>query len=164
MAQTNNSDEILRESTRVNGIVALSTQANYDIPKWHNTVFNEYKPQGMSFEAILGLAQEETLLQFYGINNINELNSTKTLQDRADLDMLKLLSSDDPEFYVSNADTPYSLPVNTNQALHHPLHAKALIDKAEEVSAPYKVLIPQMEIDNTNGESMLNFILRKLKN
>lgn len=164
MAQINHSEEILRESTRVNGIVALSTQANYDIPEWHNTVFNEYKPQGLSFEAILKLAREQTILQFYGIENIDELNSMEILQNRTDLDMLQLISNDDPEFYVSNADTPYSLPINTDQALHHPLHAKALIDKAEEVNLTYKALIPQMNIDNTNGESMLNFILRKLKN
>lgn len=162
LALANNSDEILRESTRVNAIVALATQANYDIPEWHNTVFEEYQALGLSFEAILALAQEETLLQFYGISNISELNSAEILQDRSDLDMLELLSSDDPEFYVSNTDVPYSLPTNTDQVLHHPLHAKALIDKAEESNTPYKALIPQMNIDNTNGESMLNFILRKL--
>lgn len=164
LAQTDSSDEILRESTRVNGIVALSTQANYDIPEWHNTVFQEYQSQGMSFEAILGLAKEETLLQFYGIDNINELNSVEILQDRSDLDILQLITNDDPEFYVSNADTPYTFPINVDQALHHPLHAKALIDKAEEINNSYKALIPQMNIDNTNGESMLDFIFRKLEN
>lgn len=164
LAETNSNDEILRESTRINGVIALATQANYDIPEWHNTVFKEYQPQGMSFEAILALAQEETLLQFYGIENISELNSIETLQDRSNLDILQLISNDDPEFYVSNADVPYSLPINADQALHHPLHAKALIDKANEVNLSYKALIPQMNIDNTNGESMLNFILRKLNN
>ena len=160
----NNSDETLRESTRVNGVVALETQANYDIPEWHNSVFKEYQPQGLSFEAILNLAREETLLQFYGINDISELNSTEIQQDRDDLDILKLMSTDDPEFYVSNADTPYTFPTNVDQTLHHPLHAKALIDKAEENNLTYKALIPQMNIDNTNGESMFNFILRKLNN
>lgn len=164
LAQINHSDVVFRESTRINGIVALSTQANYDIPEWHNTIFKEYQPQGMSFEAILGLAQEETLLQFYGIDNISELNSSQILQDRSNLDMLELITSDDPEFYVSNADTPYSLPTNADQVLHHPLHAKAIIDKATEVNLSYKALIPQMNIDNTNGESMLDFILRKLNN
>src|SRR5690606_36772025 len=91
MAEPNSSDPILRESTRVSGIVALSTQATYDVTKWHQTVFHEYEPQGMEFSTIVQLVGESTLLKFYGMSHINDLSSNRVQEDIAKLDMLQLL-------------------------------------------------------------------------
>jgi len=139
-----------------------STQSSYDVVEWHNSTFYEYQSQGLDFEAILNLAGEQTLLNFYGINNLSELNSPEIQAIRVRLDMLGLLSSDDPEILVSNADVPYTYPENNADLLHHPLHAKAILDNATQNNVVCKAYIPQMGIDNTNGESILEFIIRKI--
>lgn len=162
MALDNSSDPILLESTRVQGIVGLSTQSSYDVVEWHNSTFYEYQSEGLDFEAILNLAGEQTLLNFYGINNLSELNSPEIQAIRVRLDMLGLLSSDDPEILVSNADVPYTYPENNADLLHHPLHAKTILDNATQNNVVCKAYIPQMGIDNTNGESILEFIIRKI--
>ncbi len=46
--------------------------------------------------------------------------------------MLKLMSSDDPEIYVENVKQAYSIPTALVPLQHHPLHAKALMDRAKE--------------------------------
>src|SRR5690606_7418028 len=56
MADQESPDPVLKESTRVNGIVALLTQANYDILEWHNDVFKEYQQEGVDQEYILKVA------------------------------------------------------------------------------------------------------------
>jgi len=124
MAQVNASDQTLNESTRVNGLVCLSTQSSYDVLEWHNSTFKEYAPQGMNFDVILNLVGEATFLKFYGVNTMAELNTVAIQQDREKLDMLNLLTNDDPEFLVSNSDEHYTFPVNNAALLHHPLHAK----------------------------------------
>jgi len=72
------------------------------------------------------------------------------------------MTSDAPEFYLSNTINEYVYPTNNGQLLHHPLHSKALMDKALEVCIPSVVHLPSMGIDIRNDESVIDFILRKL--
>jgi len=163
MAHKEASDPVLKESTRVQGVVGLSMQATYDVMEWHQTVFKEYEAQGMNYEAILNLVGEETVLSFYGVTSSDELESEAVKQIRSKVDFLNLLTPDDPEVYVSNSDVPYTYPTDNASVLHHPLHAKALMDKAIIENIPFKAYIPQMGIDHTNGENIAEFMLRKLK-
>ena len=162
MADVNNTDPILRETTRIQGIVATSTQSSYDVLEWHNSTFAEYQSLGLNFDTILNLVGEQTLLQFYGVNTMSELNTTETQQDRVKLDMLSLLSSDDPEFYLSNSNNPYIYPTTNTHILHHPLHSKTLMDKATVENVSTVVYLPSMNIDTRNGESIFDFIIRKI--
>jgi len=164
MALVNSTDMVLKESTRVQGAVALSTQSSYDVAEWHNSTFFEYQNAGMDFDLLLNLVGEQTFLNFFGIDDISDLNTPIVQNKRTRLDMLGLLSSDDPEIFVSNTDVPYTFPTNNGDVLHHPLHAKAILDKATEENVICKAYIPQMGIDNTNGENMPEFILRILSN
>ncbi len=162
MADKNADDEILRESTRVNGVVAIETQANYDMAEWPKTTFYEYESQGMNLDTILSMTGEQVLYLFYGIQNLSELNNPAVKARMEKVDMLKLLSSGDPDFYVANLSVPYTFPTNSVEVFHHPLHAKVLIDKAISVSVNYLAFLPKMNINHTNGKTIDDFVIEKI--
>ena len=162
MADASANDKVLRESTRVKGVVAAETQASYDILEWHSSVFYEYQPQGFSFETVKDLASEEVIMLFYGVNSMDELNSPKVTSDRQKLDFLNFLTADDPEILLDNSLVPYEFPTDNASFLHHPLHSKVIMDKATEVNVPTRVYLPTMGINTTLNEGMIDFVVRKL--
>lgn len=162
MADPNSSDPILKESTRIKAIVASNTQATYDLLRWPTEVFSEYQTAGLSSDSMLSIATMETFLQFYGIKDTSALSTPKMIDYRAKVNMLGFITSDDPEIYLASAGIPYTFPANKGNLLHHPLHAKAIMDRASQFNVKCKALIPEMGINTTNGESTFNFVVRKL--
>jgi hypothetical protein len=131
--------------------------------EWHNNVFKGYQSQGLDQKYILRLGTEKRVLGFYGFKNINEINSKAAKAYRDKLNMLKVMSSDDPELYVENVSIPYKMPTKLGELEHHPLHAKALMDRASETHLKGSFYIPKMNIDNRKGEDREEFIVRVLK-
>ena len=135
MADPSNEDPVLRQSTRVTALIAIATQATYDIGKWKTVVFEEYGIDLLSLADALGLAQ--TLLDFYGITDIDDFESPEILAYRAEVDMLDLMDAEDPPFYVQNdlepAVGPESTPLSVNLAFHHANHALVLAEQADEI-------------------------------
>lgn len=163
MADPNSLDPILRESTRVKGLVANNTQATYDLLSWPTAVFAEYAPLGLDRDSMYKIATIETVLQFYGIKDTAEL-STSTMNDyRTKVDMLNFISADDPEIYLASDGIPYSFPNIKGNLIHHPLHAKAIMNKANLTGVACKAYIPNMGINTTNNETAHDFLVRKLK-
>ena len=162
MKSTNSEDSISLESTRVQGLVCNSTQANYDLLNWSETIFSEYKSQGLTSDSLITLIGKNYVLRLYGIDSLAELTTPKLEEERARLDYLNALSVDDPEIYLISTQEPYSFPTNDSEVLHHPLHAKAIMDKANSVNVPTKVHLPKMGIDTRDNESIVEFILRKI--
>lgn len=162
MAINETADQILKESTRVQGVFCTETQSSYDVLEWHNSTFHEYQSLGLDFDTIKELVTEETLFRFYGVNSIAGLNSTAVQQSRVKLDMLNLMTNDDPEFFVSNSNNKYIYPTTSDELLHHPLHSKALMDKSVLTGVKAKFYIPSMDIDTRNGENIADFIIRKI--
>ena len=162
MADSNSSDPVLKESTRVKGVVAGETQGTYDIAEWHNTIFYQYQAQGFTYQTVKNLVTEPLLKLFIGVNNLNDINTPEVLAKRQKCDYLNHLSSDDPEMHLDNSSINYTFPADNNSLLHHPLHAKILKDRAGFVNVPCKANIPKMSIDTRNGENMLDFVIRKV--
>ncbi len=162
MAEPNSADLVLRESTRVKGVVAGETQGTYDIVNWHNTIFYQYQQQGFSYETVKNLVTEPLLKLFMGVNNLNDVNTPEIIAKRQKCDFLAKLTSDDPEMHLDNSSINYTIPADNNSVLHHPLHAKILKDRAGFVNVPCKANIPKMNIDTRNGENMLDFVIRKV--
>ncbi|HLO55503.1 MAG TPA: alpha/beta hydrolase [Saprospiraceae bacterium] len=142
MKDLNSNDLIMQQTTRVNAIAALNTQATYDLRKWHSAVFNSGL-QEINVYNILGSSK----LKSYCLvpSNITQVVDrraaiTSYLGSSVDykgntginIDMLNLMTKNDPPFWVEN-DRPY-WTVNggmfLNEMNHHPLHSEALIDKA----------------------------------
>ncbi|MEJ7823280.1 MAG: alpha/beta hydrolase [Chitinophagaceae bacterium] len=162
MADKKNIDPVLRESTRLKGMVAIETQANYDILDWHNSVFSEYNSKGLDQKSVMRLGTAERMATFFGFKNLNDADSKASKEVRDKLNMLKLMSSDDPEIYVENVKQAYAVPTALVPLQHHPLHAKALMDRAKETHVKGTFNIPAMNIDTRNGENIEGFITRVL--
>lgn len=163
MADRRNPDPVLRESTRVKGVVAVETQATYDFLNWHNYVYKEYLGKGMSQKFILDMGTPERILTAYGFKSFADTATAIGKERRKSLNMLGLMSKDDPEVYAENLKRPYRMPANLVEVQHSPLHVKALMDRANQVGMKASFHAPQMNIDTRNGEEAADFILRLIK-
>lgn len=156
MADVTNADPILRESTRLTAAGHLTSQCSYDPVQMQNI----FAPAGIDFFAIPGVAT--SLLSDFGLDSLNQLyTDPKVIAQRHELDMLGWMSTDDPEFYVSNGN-PNTTPTMRSEAIHHPLQAKALDDKATAIGLAHVTNIPSMNIYAVNNETISQFMIRKL--
>jgi len=158
MADPDSEDPVLRQPTRVNAMVAIATQATYDIGKWKTVVFEEYGLDLLAVADALGLSQ--MLLDFYGITDIDDFESPAILEYRARVDMLGLMDAEDPPFYVQNDLEPATVPFSVNLAFHHANHALVLAEQADDIGLENVAYIPALMIEDPSGEDALGFALR----
>ena len=149
---------VLRQSTRVTALIAIATQATYDIGKWTTVVFEEYRLNLLELADALGLAQ--ALLDFYGITDIDDFESPEILEYRARVDMLDLMDAEDPPFYVDNFLEPAAPPLTPDLAFHHANHALVLADRADELGIENVAYMQALGIEDPSGEDSLDFALR----
>ena len=106
---------------------------------------------------------EGRLLGFYGISELDQFESPEIIEYRRRVDMLELLTPDDPPIFVRNKNQPDELPVKVNILFHHAAHAVAIADRADEVGVEYVLYAPVLGIEDPSGESEVDFALRLLK-
>ncbi|PIB34041.1 hypothetical protein BFP72_00645 [Reichenbachiella sp. 5M10] len=162
MGNPNHLDPVLRQSTRVSGIIATETQATYDIINWDKLIFTPYQDQGLDYSYIASVIGLTRIQQYLGISSLAQYSPHEVKRLSQELDILSLMSSDDPELYVSNDKIRNQLPTTTSELYHHPLHALALKLHADQSEINSQFYIPKLRIDTRRGESMEGFILRKL--
>lgn len=161
MADRGNPDPVLRQSTRVRAVIALASQATYDIGKWSTVVFEEYELDLLMLADALNLSQR--LLDFYAIRDIEDFDSPEILEYRARVDMLDLMDENDPPFYVQNdlePAGPNAPPLSVNLAFHHANHARTLSERADEVGLEHVAYMKALMIADPSGEDSLDFALR----
>jgi hypothetical protein len=133
------------------------------LQRWEDDIFDSYN---FSIEAITESSDnlEQLFLAFYGIDNLEDVNSPEIQDYRDAIDMLDLLTSDDPEFFVDNTTVPADPPTNLDLIFHHPFHAKVLQERAQEVNAESVFYYGQNPplFEDPSGETELEFLLRKL--
>lgn len=134
LADPNNPDPVLRESSRIVAAGALNTQASYDLTKW---------------EAFLGKVNPEWVpkketTSFYHFQSDEEMNSAAGKAILADVDMLGLISSDDPPVFLYNS-MPDGPPTDRGHYIHHPNHARAVAKRCAEVGVPATLFLLQAE-------------------
>lgn len=131
LADAQNSDPVLRESTRVRGVVARETQSSYNIEdRWVNDVFVDYN---LTWAEILD-NEAGNISKLYGVSSTAEYESAAIDAYRAEVDMLTLMTADDPAIWINNTlrDVvhPYSSP---EISTHHAFHARELKQRADAV-------------------------------
>lgn len=168
LADPGNVDPVLRESTRVNAVGALATQATYDILDWEGILLPVFQP----FEELLGgtdiptvattIGAEDYLLAFLGIPDLDALEDPEVVAYRANVDMLALMDAGDAPIYVHNYTVSFDNILNA--FLHHGLHAWAVRDRAEAVGLDYVAYVddPDYLLEDPSGEELVDFLLRHL--
>ena len=158
MADPGNADSVLHESTRLRVVAAKATQATYDIVKWFDVVF-------IDFGITIDMLQEDLthrLLDFYAISDTSELYTPQTEAYRADVDMLALMSADDPPIWVENNQEEGGLTLQQGLFYHHPMHAKVLDEYADSIGLTNRIYAPAINLVDSTGEQLLHFFLEHL--
>ncbi len=150
MADPQNEDPVLRESTRLTCAGAFATQSTYDIFQWKD---------------IIGIPVAETPEQLQAIAIAFGLNKTgidlsAQKQIREELDFLNKMNKNDAPVFVYNKHAA-GIPTNQDDLNHHPLHAKAIKDKAEEVGLEAVVYAPEIGVVDPSGKDLVGFFLEK---
>lgn len=153
MADKENSDPVLRESTRLSAVAVFATQATYNIARWPEIL--ELKEKASDNFSILG---------FYGLRSMEELNSDKGKKYIESIDFLAKLSKDDPPMYASNGMRGGPIKISDkNHLYHHPLHVKALRDKAKEAGIEHQCYAKALGIKyEGKNSSLIDFVIEKL--
>lgn len=161
MADPNSLDPVLKESTKVCAVFIENPQATYDLTRWEQDVFYNYDGNGatMTTDELIQKLSFQRYSNFYGgVDSVNHVFYDQELIDyRADVDMLALMSEDDGAIYVENEKntTPQTDP------LHYVAHSKTVVDFANAANIREVLYnLTKLSLDNTNGESGNQFLLR----
>jgi acetyl esterase/lipase len=151
MADAENIDPVLRESTRLTCAGAFATQATYDIFQW---------------DKILGVPLSQTAEQLHSVarafgfkssENRDLMNETEI---RINLDFMAKMDKHDPPVFIFNRHNA-GVPENQDDINHHPLHAKVLKERAELVGLEAVVYAPEIGINDPSGKDVVDFFLEK---
>ena len=137
------SEGVRGQSTRVNGVVMWETQATYDLVRWNDVFLTYYGLELFETAESFGLAQ--ALWSFYGISSNEELETEPIVAYRADVDMLALMDADDAPIWVENSVEKNSFPFSVGALYHHPRHALAIVEQANEVGLRVEARIPTLD-------------------
>lgn len=153
MADPVNSDPVLRESTRLTCAGAFATQSTYDIFQWETIIGI---PMGSSPMQRQAIALAFGLKEWEGIDLFGQTGIRK------ELDLLDMIDPHDSPIFVYNKHKN-GIPVNEDELHHHPLHAKALKEKADEAGLEAVVYAPEIGIMDPSGKDLVDFFLEKFR-
>lgn len=166
MADPDNEDPVLRESTRLKAVGAIITQATLDVLDWEEILLPITEPLAPiiggtdvpTLAALVGATNY--LLTSLGISSIDQLDSAELAEYRASIDALELMDSGDAPIYTHNYET--NLLVDPFDALlHHALHALRIKERADEVGLEAVAYSddPNFPLEDPSGEGLVSFLL-----
>jgi len=138
-------DDVDQTSTVVRGVFALDGQSTYDIIRWNDDVM----PGGNVVNDILyGNSLEEVrviLEAAYDLDSLHEwsdLSGQEVTPYRRSLDMLALLTPNDPPFWIDNSSVSgtYATKKTKDLLFHSGEHAEALHKRALEVGVQHTAI------------------------
>ena len=151
MAEPENADPVLRESTRLTCAGAFATQSTYDIFQWEQTIG---VPMAATREQLISIAAAFGIRYEYGM----DLYSLR--EKRKELDFLTKMDKNDPPIFVYNKHKS-GIPANQDDLNHHPIHAKIIKEKAEETGLEAIVYAPEIGIVDSSGKDLVQFFIEK---
>lgn len=152
MADNENIDPVLRESTRLSCAGAFATQSTYDIFQWDDIIGI---PISQSPEQLHSIAKA------FGFNSTENVDLKKETSIRKDLDFMAKMERHDSPVFIFNFHKA-GIPENQDDINHHPNHAKALKKKAEQVGLEAIIYAPEIGIIDPSGMDLVEFFTKKL--
>lgn len=151
MADPESADPVLRESTRLTCAGAFATQSTYDILQWDEIL---QIPLTKKPEHIRIIASA------FGFPPDVNRNLYQETIIRKELDFLGKMNRNATPFFVFNKQKG-GFPTTQDELNHHPLHAKALKEKAENTGAEAIIYAPEIGIADPSGKDLVSFFLEK---
>jgi acetyl esterase/lipase len=153
LADPKSDDPVLRESTRLVTAASTGGQATYDILKWRDVLGSE---EAMRFYP------QSTWPAFYGLKTLDDLQTEKGKQLRADVDMLGMITSDDPPVWLGAGDNHDAL-ANKGDTNHSPKHSEAVKKRCDEVGVKCVLKVGNKGPVETDGNrTPVEFMLKRL--
>jgi acetyl esterase/lipase len=152
LADPKSDDPVLRESTRLVAAGSTAGQATYDILRWRDVLGSD---EAMRFYP------QDTWPAFYGLTTLDEVRGPRGQQLRADVDMLGLITADDPPVWLG-ADSRHDALENKGDTNHTPKHSQAVKKRCDEVGLPCVLKIG----DKTEGgtdQTPVEFLLKHVR-
>ncbi len=149
MADKNNADPVLRESTRLTCAGAFATQSTYDIFQWEKTIGI---PMAETREQLMAIAAA------FGLQYKNGMDLFNNHEKRHKLDFLAKMDKNDPPIFVFNKHKA-GIPANQDDLNHHPAHARVIKEKADKVGLKAIVYAPEIGIIDPSGKDLVDFFL-----
>jgi acetyl esterase/lipase len=149
---------LLGESTRIRCCGALDTQATYDLFRWLDFI--------PGLNTVVGLAKKPfyaAIANFYGYPDYPSFSPVQD-QTVAKLDMLRMISQDDPPTYVMNLQKQ-RVPVSFGIIQHHRRHALILDEILTEKKVEHIAFVRTSTIkaEKDVSEPVTEFIAKYLK-
>ena len=138
MKDETSADPTAHESTRVSAIAVFATQATYDLLDW-NEVFRRERFKTKHLYALVGA---DRIAAFYGCRLPVSLKAPAVARYREQVDMLAMLSADDPPLWIDNPLPARGLPRDQDALFHHYRHGQALLRRATELGSPCLARLP----------------------
>lgn len=142
MADPQNADPVLRESTRLTCAVSWDGQFSYDMPLWA-------KYFGADNRARYGGIYNSPGI--YGLKSEEQVGSAAGLKRRAECDYYGMISADDPPVYLGSG-LPTMDVGDVNQYLHNPKHSQLLLERCREQGVTVVAKINALKIVPAAGE------------
>ncbi len=151
LADPNSDDPVLRESTRLTAAASTAGQATYDILRWRDVLGSD---EAMRFYP------EATWPGFYGLSSLEEVRGSRGKELRADVDMLGLITTDDPPVWLGASDRHDALE-NKGDTNHSPKHSEAVKKRCDELGVRCVLKVGNQPSD---GESSpVEFFLKRVR-
>lgn len=154
LADPKSKDPVLRQSSRIVAAGAINGQATYHLHRWPEFL----GPPGEAWD------RPGEVPAFYGAKTDAELDEPKFKAIQADVDMLSLLSPDDPPVFLFTSH-PGGPASSRGHYLHHPNHVRAVKKAADAVGVPVTMYFAREEprIEGDYLTALRHFLFAHLK-
>ncbi|MCX7013160.1 MAG: alpha/beta hydrolase [Candidatus Sumerlaeota bacterium] len=159
LADPDNPDPVLRESSRLTALGANSCQCTYDVTRWREIIgpYPGEAPRPKADESAGPQGDEE-------LGAPDEPGAPTDEKSRKELDMLGMLTPDDPPVYLYSK-MPNTPPTDRGHYVHHPKHAIAVKEKCDELGIESVLILADTPLPEgkTPDDVMLEFFFKHLK-
>lgn len=153
LADPENPDPVLRESTRLQVAGHVNSQATYDFSRWAEVL-------GLSVDKSTEATAGDDL-SLYHIPDRSWYNSPQIIELRKKVDMISMIDPADPPVFFFNPN-PLKSPETRGEAAHHPRHAIFLKNKYEKLGLDHAIVLRDTPEDERTD--MLDFFFKYLLN
>lgn len=158
LADPDSEDPVLRESTRLVAAGLNATQATYDVLQWPDFI-----PSKIKWSADLVKARGADVVNAYGVQSVDDLDSAEGKAIRKELDMLAWMSKDDPPIWMKNNQRGGQVdPLDKGHVNHHPAHVDRLKTRADEVGMRAVAIAPAVGLRPEPEVRMIDFFFEQL--
>jgi para-nitrobenzyl esterase len=172
LADPDNADPVLRESSRLKAVAALFTQGTLNFLRWKEILAPVVEP----LAPILGgtdiltvattLGAGPLLFAATGTDSVEELIAPEKQPYLENIDALGLMDASDAPIYAYNDSNIFAGNL-VNLFLHHALHVIALSDRAQEVGLENVMYAvdsdPRFSLTDPSGEDHVTFLKRHIQ-